>query len=679
MAEDLELRARLRMTDESGDALKRAKGGLDETSHAADDAQQHMSGLEHTLSNFAAIELGELVHGVRELATEFLHAADQGAAADQAVAALVATAQDRGWADAHADAEKLGDELDEIAISAHQAGPAVADAFQTMLEITGATEEGVERATDQVQQLSQIATMLGKNVGDISKEFSMMEEGVIRTKGQLFHVLNASGIFGENVKKASAGWAALTEEERLKRLNYALEQMSSKAAEATPTFAQLRTSVADIFEVMSEKLGEPFLHALVPEMSKFSEELRAGLPAIEEFGKEMSVDVARWVHEAAEAVQEGFDYLHAHGKEIHDTIVGAVETVKKVVEFVLDHKEALAIAFGAKAGVGLAGGLAKTALESGAGKGILGAGQAIFAAGSAGGGIAGAGGALAGATALGAAGAAAGAWLLAGEQLGKLFNEMESDTRQNFDAVRQGMRDMASETTEWTDTEQDAFERMRDNLLQSAMHLGEDAGAAAEFADALERSHKAHVENMKFAENLQSMAQSFEVLATSANMAVEDAKTAAQQAAAESERGEFEGGTGAQIIDQFSSGFEALMAAHDAGAQQYVAHLLGSSKNLFASFLQSAHMSDEGFAALASALEAGGSEFADQAKAIRDLIGNKEHQKMNVHFSMPGAKIQIQQDFRDQDPDNVAIVLQRDLVKAAVNKLGSGFSMPFGT
>jgi hypothetical protein len=678
MAEDLELRAKLRITDESGDAVRRLKGDLNETGHAADEAQQHMGVLEHTLSNFAAIEIGELVHGVRELASEFLHAADQGAAADQAVAALIATAQGRGWADAHVDAEKLGDELDEIAISAHQAGPAVAEAFQTMLEITGATEGGVERASDQVKQLSQIATMLGKNVGDISKEFSMMEEGVIRTKGQLFHVLGASGIFGDNTKKAAAGWAQLTEEERLNRLNYALEQMSSKAADATPTFAQLRTSVAGIFEVMSEKLGEPFLHALVPEMSKFSEELRAGLPAIEEFGKEMSVDVAKWVHEAAEAVQEGFDYLHTHGKEIHDTIVSAVETAKSVVEFIIAHKEAIALAFGAKAGIGIAGGLLKTGSESGIGKAAIGAGQAVFAAGAAGGGIAGAGGAVAGATALGAVGAALGAWVLAGEQLGKLFSESAADTRQTFDAVRQGMQSMASENTEWSDVEVSAFERMRANLLESAQYLGEDVGAAAQFADAMERSHKAHVANMKVAADLQSMAGSFEVLAMSAQFAIEDAKNAAEMAAAEKDQATFEGGTGQMIVDQFSSGFEALMAAHDTGAQQYVAHLLGSSKNLFASFLTSAHMSDEGFAALANALEAGGEQFADQAKAIRDLIGNKEHQKMNVHFSMPGAKIDIKQDFRDQDPDNIAIVLKRDLVNAAVNRIGSGFSMPFG-
>jgi hypothetical protein len=698
MAEDLELRAKLRITEEGDDALKRAKGSLHETAEAAEEAQHHVGFLEHAMANFAAIELGEMVSRVRELGAEFLHAADEADAADQAVGALIATAQARDFADAHEEAGKLREELDNIAISAHQAGPAVADAFQTMLEITGATEKGVERASDQVEQLSQIATALGKNVGDISKEFSMMEEGVVRTKGQLFHVLSASGIFGDNTRKAAAGWAQLSEEERFRRLSYALEQMASKAKEAEPTFAQMRTTVTDIVEQMEEGVGRPLLAAINPEMRRFADELRSGIPVIEEFGKEMSVDVQRWVHEAADALQEGFDYVKAHGKEIHDDIVAAVETAKKVVEFIIDHKEAIALAFGAKTAIGLAGGLGKTAMEGPLGKGVelfvegakkvyaMGAAQgatgllartAVPGVSTVGNALAG-GGALGGAAALGATGLAVGGLVAAGYQLTKLFEESSDDTRQTFDAVHAGMKDMAAENTEWTDVEVSAFERMRANLLESAQYLGEDVGAAAQFADALEKSHAAHAKNMQFAQSLEQMSRSFEVLALSAQMGVDSAKTAAEQAAAAKEQGAFEQGIGAQIVDQFSTGFEALMQAHDIGAQQYVAHLLGSSKNLFASFLQSAHMSDEGFLALANAVEAGGAEFKDQAQAIRDLVGNKEHQKMNVNFSMPGAKITIQQDFRDQDPDNVAVILKRDLVGAAVNRLGSGFSMPFG-
>lgn len=696
MSDDLELRAKLRVTDESGDAVKRVAGDLQHAGQEAEKAQEHMGFLEHAMSNFAAIEMGELVNKVKEFGSELLETADEAQTADQAVGALIATAQGSEWSEAHKMAGELREKMDDIAISAHQAGGNVAQAFQTMLEITGASAAGVERATKEVKQLSQVSSMLGKDVGAVSGEFSMMEEGIVRTKGQLFHVLNTTGIFGDNIKKASAGWALLTEEQRMDRLNYALEKVSANAAKAAPTFAQLRTSAQDIIEQFREGLGMPLINALVPEMSRFTEELKAGIPIFEEFGKEMSVDVAKWVHEAADAVQEGFDYLRAHGKEIHDDIVAAVDTAKKVIEFILAHRDEIALAFGAKAGIGILGGLGKSAMEGPLGKagelllkgaekifevgakqgatGLL-AGEAIPGVASAGNALA-AGGALGGGLALGATAAAGGAIVAAGWQLAKLFQESADDTRQTFDAVHQGMSDMAGENTEWTDVETDAFERMRANLLESAQYLGEDVGAAVRFSEALEHSHRAHVANMKMAEDLLSISKSFEMNSIANSFDAEDAVTAAQKAAADKEETDYMSGAGGQAIDTFATGFQSLTDAHDQAAANYVANMLASSKNLFAGFLQSAHMSDEGFEALAKAIEAGGEQFKDQAQAVRDLIGNKEHAKMNVHFNMPGAKITVQQDFRDQEPDNVAVVFKRDLVAAAVNRLGSSFTLP---
>lgn len=698
MAEDdLELRAKLRVTQEGEGELRRVRGELEQTGEAAEHAQHQMGFLEHSLSNFAAIELGEVVEKVKELGREFLSAADDAQSADLAVGSLIAAAQGTEWGQARQEAAGLREELDGIGIDAHQSAASVSQAFQQMLEITGATERGVRQATTATEELSKIASLLGDNVADSAGEFAMMEEGVVRTRGHLFHLLNTTGIFGDNVKKAAAGWQALTDEERSRRLTYAMDQLSQSADKAEPTFAQLRQSASDIVEQFAEGLGMPLLDAINPEFKRFVSELKQGIPVIEDFGREMSVDVQRWVHEAADEVQQGFEYLKAHGKEIHDEIVSAVDTVKRVVEWVLDHKEELALAFGAKTAIGVAGGLARGAAEGPLGKGVelfVEGAKKVYAMGAAQGatgaftseavpgvatvGNALAGGAVGGVAALGAVGAAIGGIVAAGYQLSELFEDTSKDTRQTFDAVRAGMKDMASENTEWTDVEVAAFDRMRANLLESAQYLGEDVGAAVQFSDALQKSHAAHVANMKSAEDLAGLASAFEVLALSSQYAAEDAKTAGEQAAAAKE-GAHVDEVAAQDVGLFTSTFEALMAGHDTAAAQYSAHILASSKNLFASFLASAQMSDEGFEALAKAVEAGGAEFKDQAQAIRDLIGSKEHQKMQVHFNMPGAKIAIQQDFRDQDPDNVAIVFQRDLVRAAVNRLGSAFTVPFGT
>ena len=100
--------------------------------------------------------------------------------------------------------------------------------------------------------------------------------------------------------------------------------------------------------------------------------------------------------------------------------------------------------------------------------------------------------------------------------------------------------------------------------------------------------------------------------------------------------------------------------------------MLGGSKNLFASFLQSAHMSDDGFMALAKAIRDGGGELADeQAKAIEGMVGKRDMGKHVINFSMPGAHIEMKRDFRDQDPDRVAVVFQEDLQALALNRVTS--------
>jgi hypothetical protein len=55
-------------------------------------------------------------------------------------------------------------------------------------------------------------------------------------------------------------------------------------------------------------------------------------------------------------------------------------------------------------------------------------------------------------------------------------------------------------------------------------------------------------------------------------------------------------------------------------------------------------------------------------------LGDLRNKEVNLHMS--GATIQVHQDFRDQDPDRVAVLFRRDLGRASVDKIGSAFSLP---
>ena len=55
---------------------------------------------------------------------------------------------------------------------------------------------------------------------------------------------------------------------------------------------------------------------------------------------------------------------------------------------------------------------------------------------------------------------------------------------------------------------------------------------------------------------------------------------------------------------------------------------------------------------------------------------DEETKPPSINFN--NTKITIQQDFRNQDPDRVAVVFQRDLARAAVRRIQSGRAVPFG-
>ena len=97
-------------------------------------------------------------------------------------------------------------------------------------------------------------------------------------------------------------------------------------------------------------------------------------------------------------------------------------------------------------------------------------------------------------------------------------------------------------------------------------------------------------------------------------------------------------------------------------------------------------MTGEGFDALIKTLEVMSPELAAKLKGAREAMGlpppgvttPTDHKPPAPVVNMPGAHITIKQDFRDQDPDRVALVFQRDLMRAATATRQSKLAGVFG-
>jgi hypothetical protein len=654
MAKTTEVKARLKIEDAGSSVLDKIKKGFMGAGDAADDASDKALSFSEQI---AAVAIGDKLSGlatdVWELGKSFAEAAIGGQKADQAIAGLIATTQGSEWSAAYDAAALLGDELDDISVKAGQAGDDVAAAFETMLEISGATQEGITKAKEETESLAVIANVLGKSTAEIAREYSFMGEGVVKTKGQLFQLLQGTGIFGEKTKEAAKYWASMTDESRTAALSYGLEKVASKLNESEPVIGDYLTTIENLFDMVKEKLGEPIINEMRPILTDLIGNLKRAMPQIEKFGVLLGKEMGDWVEEATKQIEEGFEYLMTHQEEIKNAIADGYKTAKEVVMFILDHKEEIAIAFGAKT--------ALPAMRAGASA----AGSLLDASAKGVGGLAGTGGGLAmGAVTIAAFAAAVAAWSLAIDQWGELMASTDggkSEGRMNYEAYQRSFQDRAADpgTAAWGKSDIKGFEEQRAAFVKLAEDMGESSRAAGELADRAFAAHRAVRDMVGPVEEAQKMFDNF-AKARSAGVLPDEQSIATADA----------------MIGQVGASFTKAMNMQNQGAAQYIANLLAKSEGLQGAFLASANLTSEGFEALAGMVESQSKEFAELLRGRASEGKSKAATPAAPKVVMTGGQtFNVKQDFRDQDPDRVAIMFEKGIGQSIERKLGAGTSV----
>jgi hypothetical protein len=652
-----EVKARVVVEDGGSSVLDKIRRAFLGSSEAAEEAESHAESFAQQIAATAiGTNLMPAVMRVKDLATGFVHAGVEAQNADQAVAGLIASVQGIPWEESYEKAAGLGDELDEIALKMNAAGDQVGDAFNTLVELGEATDEGLRRAKEQTESIALLSTVLGKNAGNIAREFGFMQEGALKTKGQLFQLLQPTGIFGKETKKAAEYWSKMTEESRAQQLAYGLEKVAARLNESTPTIGNYLTTLDNLKNLAAEKFGEPLARSLDPTLKKVIDKVSASIPAIEKLGQTLAKDVAEWVDEAVKEIEEGFKYLADHEKEIRDAIKEGYREAKEVVQFILAHKEEIAIAFGASkvapavgAAGRLAGGIAQTASAGIPSLGLAGTGGS---------------GLLAGAGAVTAFAAAVGAWTIAIDQWKSYMDETEggkSEAEQDQAARQRYFAQMAASPSVGA-MNVAGFDEIRKAYVETATELGENSRAAGELADQAWASYRAVREMTQPAEEAAKLMDHF-AKSLQAGMIPDEQDLARQQS----------------LIDSVATGFDAARTKQNAAAMQYIADVLLKSEGLRNAFITSANLTGDAFDVLADLVKGKNEDFAAalRARAGEGRAGAAVQAAPKVVMN-GGQTFNIKQDFRDQDPDRVAIVFERDVARMSERRLQAGTSSPFG-
>jgi hypothetical protein len=652
-----EVRTEFKLDDKSGAAVKDIKRGFSELNEERKHVQEGFGDFARDVaSTFIGMHLGGIVDGFKEMTFGAIEIAAEAQQSKHDIAGMIAGMQGIPWGEARKEASQFHEEIDDLGISLGVNADALRKSFTDIASYLGGTEQAYEQASDAVVAIGKVSRNTGMSVESIGDQFAQMAAGFVRPKSELFNLLQTTGIFGDKVKGVREGWQALTDDERIKRLNSAFEKLGSEMGEQQPTLTQMVSSIKQMGEQLLENAGMPVLDVLLPQFKELRDNFSHNRAEFEAYARTLGRDVGQWVKQAIDKAKEGFQYLRTHYEEIKSAIVEAFNHAKTVIDFILAHKEAIAIAFGAK-----------TALDSGLGKAAVGVAGGIAKAGGAGAEIGGlslgasAGGGLLGSmAALGAFALALGGVTLAlheFEGLLKITAGGKSDERLNSEAFTRAFQDMVKkpDLQQWDAVEIANFDKMRKNFVALAESMGEDARAAGELADAAYSAHQAGRDKVRQFDEAANVLSNLEAT----------------------------GGLGGvdlgPMVEKFSSGFAEAMKTGDIATEQYIAKVLANAKGLHAAFINSADLTGEGMESLADLVEGISKDLADKLRATAKSDKDREGAKAPNMALYGGQTFNLKQDFRDQDPDRIAVVFQNDIAKLAERRLQASTASVFGT
>ena len=641
---ETEVKTKLTLDDAAAKGLDKLKEGFEEVDEERKETQ---SGFAKFARDVAVVSIGSnissMVRGIVDASTAMFTLASAAHDTEQGFAGLIAGIQGVPWKEARDDAEELYEQLTDISIALGQNRDDIIAGHSAMVTFLGGTKEAFAYANEQIEAMSLVANVTGFSVQEIGSQIGKMAAGFVATSGAMFNLLKPTGIFSDDLTKITVEWQKLTDEERLQRLEGAIQGVADNLKEAAPTFSDLATSMKEVGRTFLEEMGEPILMMVIPALEAVREQLVSGEQEFEEFARTIGRDVGRWVVDAIELMEEGFQYIRTHHEEIKEAIVSAFDHAKSVVMFILDHKEEIAMAFGAMAATPVIGAVSR-GVSAVAGMATGGGAMALGTAGMA-----------TAAVAAVALGAAIGGIALAADQASKLLAETQGGmnrAEQDFDSIQRKLQEIAKSPA-FKEMDMDAFKKMAGTLREFAIVTHESPVAARELAASA-------ISAQKEASMIASM--------------MNEAKAAIEAGVTDEETMEQMGLVGAAFIDAMESG--------NVGAQKYIAGMLADSEQLQLSFIWASDLTAEGFDKLASLVKEQASEFAEDLTNYRkDTFGAaKGAVPKRAPIQMNGGQtFKITQDFRDQDPDRVVAVFQADLSAAAEKRLQPRSAGPFGT
>lgn len=554
--------------------------------------------------------------------------------------------------------------LADIARASGVARGELVDAFTQ----TGAnTTKTNDQLVAMISNVAQAARALPAPVKDIVEGFAEIEKNTISASNPLIQMVKQANLFRGHNEQIALKLQSMGRQGMLNVMNKALKEMQERAKTMPMTLKEMGDQLGDMKSDVMKLIGEPMVAALTPAFKRLQEWISSHRAEIEKYAHMMGTKLGGWIKDAAKLIQEGFNYIVTHADEIKKAIKEGFEFAKETFKWMIDHKELVAgAAIGSKAVSSGAAGGAVDAI-----KGTMNFAKALSAANATG----------IGPLAVGSAGAAASLAVFAvalaavgaavymfGEYLketGGYLNPSDGEAKKDMTAQVEATSRIAAGYEQLNEAQIKEFDRFREAALANARVLGENTRVVGEQIDAEWAKHRALQESAKGMVEARNLMQSFE----GADIGKMTEDQANEYAAKQREAAKV-----------FADSFNEAAKTSNAAALGAAVDIVTKSKSLQQALLDSGSTVGLSLDKLAEVIGDKAKDFVEDLKKRagedRASADNKPPPKV-MQFN-GGQTFNIKQDFRDQDPDRIAVVFKRDMMRAAESRLQARTALPHG-
>lgn len=314
---------RIKVDDRAAKEAKKIKKGFDEATESVGKVGSAFgSARQQAMGMFAALQLNRLVLGLERWARSTFHVATEAEQGRRHITAMLMAASGRDYNSAIAAGQSVAEELGQIAIVAGVSGETVNRTWKNLFPSVLRAGGGIQDAVDHVKAFAQISAATGMNIERMAGEMRVFTLGAGKATGPLAMMLKNFGELDITAKE----FKRATEPERFNLLQRALGRVADQMAGVPPGFAQAAEAFRNIKDSIMDAFGKPMVEALTGSLQKINNWVQENSIRITVYARIWGRKFAEFLELAFNKVQKVFKWIY----ENWDRLMSAVKALPAI-------------------------------------------------------------------------------------------------------------------------------------------------------------------------------------------------------------------------------------------------------------------------------------------------------------------------------------------------------------